>query len=206
MGVPNFSIFLPLALCGPIWMIFGGPETQHGELFPHRRTFFVWQKKNPNSQPKVIFVNSELFFCPKKKSYGGKKVRHVGFQVHQKSSKSARIRSGKKTRVSLVCFCLYRECDATRKTRPPNSTHALERTYHLIPERTTARACVVARPSVRPPAHPPARPPVRPSVRPSARVWGGATRARPCWVRRRHHRRRPRCRRHSYRRRHRLGR
>ena len=29
-------------------------------------------------------------------SYGAKKVRHVGFQVHQKSSKSARIGSGKK--------------------------------------------------------------------------------------------------------------
>ena len=28
-------------------------------------------------------------------SYGGGKVRHVGFQVHQKSSKSARIGSGK---------------------------------------------------------------------------------------------------------------
>ena len=29
-------------------------------------------------------------------SYGGKKVRHVWFQVHQKSSKSARIENGKK--------------------------------------------------------------------------------------------------------------
>ena len=29
-------------------------------------------------------------------SYGGKKVRHVGFQVHQKSSNSVRIGSGKK--------------------------------------------------------------------------------------------------------------
>ena len=34
MGVPNFSNFFN-SLCGPIWMIFGGPETQHGELFLH---------------------------------------------------------------------------------------------------------------------------------------------------------------------------
>ena len=167
---------------------------------------FLFGRKKSEFTTESYFCEFGIIFLPKKKVLRREKVRHVGFQVHQKSSKSARIRSGKKTRVSLVCFCLYRECDATRKTRPPNSTHALERTYHLNPERTTARACVVARPSVRPPAHPPARPPVRPSVRPSARVWGGATRARPCWVRRRHHRRRPRCRRHSYRRRHRLGR
>ena len=56
----------------------------------------------------MFFVNSDFFFCQKKKmSYGGKKVRHVGFQVHQKPSKSARKGNGKKTQVSLVCFCLY---------------------------------------------------------------------------------------------------
>ena len=37
------------------------------------------------------------FFLPNKKmSYRGEKVRHVWFQVHQKSSKSARIENGKK--------------------------------------------------------------------------------------------------------------
>ena len=39
------SAFFFHSLCGPILMIFGGPETQHGELSPHRRAFFVWQKK-----------------------------------------------------------------------------------------------------------------------------------------------------------------
>ena len=82
-------------------------------------------------------------------------------------------------------------------------TRATVRTSHRRPGRTTARACVVARPSVRPSARPPARPPARPSVR--ARV-GGATSPRPCGIRRHHHRRRSRRRRHSYRRRYRLGR
>ena len=39
---------------------------------PTRRTFekfvpFFWAEKNPNSQPKFLFVNLEFFFCQKKK-------------------------------------------------------------------------------------------------------------------------------------------
>ena len=59
--------------------------------------FFFVEKKNPNSREKKIGCEFGIFFLPNKKmSYRGKKVRHVGFQVHQKSSKSARIGSGKK--------------------------------------------------------------------------------------------------------------
>ena len=51
-------------------MVFGGPETQpqHGELFSHRMTFLFGRGKNPNSQPKFLFVNSD-FFCQKKKCH-----------------------------------------------------------------------------------------------------------------------------------------
>ena len=48
------------SLCGPIWIIFGGPETQHGEVPPHHMTFFCLAEKNPNSQPKFPFVNSDF--------------------------------------------------------------------------------------------------------------------------------------------------
>ena len=78
-------------------MIFDGPETQRGELFPTVGHLF-WQK-NPNSQKEISVVNSDPPPPAKQKmSYGGGKVRHVGFQIHQKSSKSARIGigSGKK--------------------------------------------------------------------------------------------------------------
>ena len=78
-------------------MIFGGPETEHGDFFPHRRTFLFGRKKFPNSQPKFLFVNSEFFFC-QKKTHTPKfsKVRRLGSQVHQKLFKSARIPSGEK--------------------------------------------------------------------------------------------------------------
>ena len=85
------------SLCGPICMIFDGPKIQHGELFLHRRTFFFWQKKISEFTKRNFGCEFGNFFLPNKKmSYGVKKVRHVGFQVHQKSSKSARIGSGKK--------------------------------------------------------------------------------------------------------------
>ena len=78
-------------------MIFDGPKIQHGELFLHRRTFFFWQKKISEFTKRIFGCEFGIFFLPNKKmSYGAKKVRHVGFQVHQKSSKSARIGSGKK--------------------------------------------------------------------------------------------------------------
>ena len=60
-------------------MIFGGPETIHGELFSHGMTFFVRQKKNPNSQKEISVVNSDFFSSKKKMSYRAKKVRHVKF-------------------------------------------------------------------------------------------------------------------------------
>ena len=53
-------------------------------------------EKFPNSQKETSVVNSDIFLPNKKMSYGGEKVRHVGFQGHQKSSKSARIGSEKK--------------------------------------------------------------------------------------------------------------
>ena len=48
------------SLYGPIWMVFGGPKTQHGELFSHSVAFFL-QKKNPNSQQEISVVNSDFF-------------------------------------------------------------------------------------------------------------------------------------------------
>ena len=78
-------------------MIFDGPETQRGELFPTVGHLFC-QKKNPNSQKEISVVNSDFPPAKQKMSCGGGEVRHVGFQIHQKSSKSARIGigSGKK--------------------------------------------------------------------------------------------------------------
>ena len=77
-------------------MVFDGPKIQHGELFFHRMTFILAEKKI-RIHEKNFGCEFGIFFLPNKKmSYGVKKVRHVGFQVHQKSSKSARIGSGKK--------------------------------------------------------------------------------------------------------------
>ena len=42
-------------------MIFGGPETQHGELFPHRRTFFCLAEKNSEFTTEISFC--EFGFC-----------------------------------------------------------------------------------------------------------------------------------------------
>ena len=90
-------IFFLHSGCGPIWIIFGGPGTQHGELSENFVPFFFWQKKNSEFTTEISFCEFGFFFLPNQKmSYRGKKVRHVGFQVHQKSSKLARIGSGKK--------------------------------------------------------------------------------------------------------------
>ena len=61
-------------------MIFGEPETQHGELFSHGRTFFCLAEKNSEFTTEISFCESGIFFPAKKKmSYRVKKVRHVGF-------------------------------------------------------------------------------------------------------------------------------
>ena len=62
MEVPNYSNVL-YSLCGPIWMIVGGPETQHGERFPHRITFFVWQGGEIRSHNQNFFCEFGVFFC-----------------------------------------------------------------------------------------------------------------------------------------------
>ena len=64
-------------------MIFGGPETQHGELPPHRMTFFCLAEKKSEFTTENSFCEFGIVFLPKKMSYGGGKVRRVGFQVHQ---------------------------------------------------------------------------------------------------------------------------
>ena len=53
-------------------------------------------KKNSEFTKRIFGCEFGFFFLPNKKmSYGAKKVRHVGFQVHQKSYKPARKGSGK---------------------------------------------------------------------------------------------------------------
>ena len=73
------------------------------DLKPNMANFFntvrlllFCRKKFPNSRKEILVVNSDFFLTNKNISFRWKKVRHVGFQVHQKSSKSARIGSGKK--------------------------------------------------------------------------------------------------------------
>ena len=42
-------------------MIFGRPdETQHGELFSHRRTFFVWQGKQSEFTTEISFCSNRI--------------------------------------------------------------------------------------------------------------------------------------------------
>ena len=107
MGVPNFSIFFH-SLCGPIWMIFGGPATQHGELFPHRRTFFYLAEKSSEFTTEISFCEFGFFFLPKKKSFGGKGSSQCRVSGPPKTIQIAPHRERQKKRVSLVCFCLYR--------------------------------------------------------------------------------------------------
>ena len=47
-------------------MIFGEPETQHGELFSHGRTFFCLAEKNSEFTTKISFREFGNFFLPKK--------------------------------------------------------------------------------------------------------------------------------------------
>ena len=60
------SAFFCHSLCGPIWMVFGGPETQHGELFSHRRTFFCLAEKSFRIHNRNFFLWIRIFFfCQK---------------------------------------------------------------------------------------------------------------------------------------------
>ena len=71
------------SLCGPVWMIFDGPETQHGELFPHRRTFFCLAEKNISEFTTKIYFCEFGFFSAKKKCpamHGGGTFAMLGFR------------------------------------------------------------------------------------------------------------------------------
>ena len=60
-------------------MIFGGgPETKHGELFSHGRTFFCLAEKNSEFTTEISFCEFGKFSA-KKMFYRVKKVRHVKF-------------------------------------------------------------------------------------------------------------------------------
>ena len=110
MGVPNFRIFSPLRMRADLnnfWWTWEPTRRTFGKF----RAFFFWQKKIPNSQPKFLFVNSEIFFCQKKKARNFPKVRHVGSRVHQKLFKSARILSGEK----IFGFLLGSACSGLKK-------------------------------------------------------------------------------------------
>ena len=47
-------------------MIFGGPETQHGELFSHRRTFFCLAEKKSEFTTEISFREFGFFSAKKK--------------------------------------------------------------------------------------------------------------------------------------------
>ena len=66
---------------------------------PHVRVgnfLFLAEKKSEFTKRNFGCEFGICFLPNKKNPFGGKKVRHVWFQVHQKSSKSARIENGKK--------------------------------------------------------------------------------------------------------------
>ena len=66
-------------------------------FFPTVGHFYFWQNKISEFTKRNFGCEFGFFFLPNKKmSDGGKKIRNVRFQVHQKSSKSARIEDGKK--------------------------------------------------------------------------------------------------------------
>ena len=71
------------SLCGPIWMVFDGPKTQHDEHFSRRRSSFLFwfgRKKNPKSQNEISVVNSDFFLPNKKIHTVGKKFAMFGFR------------------------------------------------------------------------------------------------------------------------------
>ena len=46
-------------------MIFGGPETEHGDFFPHRRKFFCLVEKNSEFTTEISFCEFGNFVLPK---------------------------------------------------------------------------------------------------------------------------------------------
>ena len=77
-------------------MIFGGPETEHGDFSPHGRTFFCLAEKNSEFTTEISFCEFGFFSAKRIFTPNFPKVRRVGSQVHQKLFKSARILSGEK--------------------------------------------------------------------------------------------------------------
>ena len=75
-------------------------------FFPTLGHFFCLAETNSEFTTEISFREFGNIFCQNKMSYGAKKVRHVGFQVHKKSSKSARIGSGNK----LGCLLFVSAC------------------------------------------------------------------------------------------------
>ena len=79
-------VFLPLSMRADLGDFYG-PKLYMADFFPTVGHFF-FGRKSPNSQKEISVVNSDFFFCQTKKCPAvGKKVRHVWFQVHQKSDR-----------------------------------------------------------------------------------------------------------------------
>ena len=59
-------------------MIFYGPETQHGELDFHRRTFLVWQKKQSEFTTEIPFCEFGTFSAKQKNvlRWGGGDIKN----------------------------------------------------------------------------------------------------------------------------------
>ena len=90
----------------PTWRTFG----KFDAVFFDRICF-------PNSQPKFLVLVSD-FFSAKNKASNFPKTRHVGSQVHPRSSKSARIKSDKKA----CCFLVDSACKGAARSMANHTT------------------------------------------------------------------------------------
>ena len=113
MGVPNFRFFSPLRMRADLNNFWWTWEPRR-RTFKKMETFFFWQKKIPNSQPKFSVCEFGIFFCKKKRSQffesspcwlpGPPKIIQIG--PHPEWRKNIRF---------LAWFCLYASLDKSRR-------------------------------------------------------------------------------------------
>ena len=96
-------IFFLHSGCGPIWIIFGGPGSQHGELSKIWVCVFFFVRKKFRIHNRNFFLRIRIFFSAKQKKHTQIfESSPCWLQVHQKLFKSARIPSDKKLLSSRV--------------------------------------------------------------------------------------------------------
>ena len=144
MGVHNFRLFLSLRMWVDLNLFLVGlfyTSELTWKTFKTVGCLFFWQGF-PNSQQKFLFVNSDLFFCQKKKTPSFFESSPCWLPGPPKNYFNRAVSRVKKTILFLAWFCLYtkKRVDLTSDTPNRRAVEGLRHARAWLSARA-ARQC-----------------------------------------------------------------